>query len=161
MKYLFIIFVLFTVSCVEVEVEENPLLFFLEEMDNKYIHFEEKNMNGDSIKYEIVKYNPYNKYLLLNAMLSPNFWTNAPLFTGKAKKYLTFPSRGGRNFIANKLQADFPVHAKNRLINSFSVSYLLSYDNSHINNVTYKKLEEILSIGIIYDVTKLNVLLRE
>ncbi|WP_346862278.1 S41 family peptidase [uncultured Draconibacterium sp.] len=54
MKYLLTIFIFVsTISCVKVEVEENPLLFFWEEMDKKYVYFEEKKVDWDSIKIEI------------------------------------------------------------------------------------------------------------
>jgi C-terminal processing protease CtpA/Prc len=66
MKYLLTILIFVSIiSCVEVEIEENPLLFFWEEMDKKYVFFEEKQVNWDSIKTEIQFLNPNNKEELI------------------------------------------------------------------------------------------------
>jgi hypothetical protein len=61
-------------GCSQIEVEENPLLFFWEEMDEKYVYFEEKNINWDSIRDIALQYNYLDTTELIsgfNAMIKP------------------------------------------------------------------------------------------
>ncbi len=87
MRKLLLISFLFAVSCVDIEVEENPLLFFWEEMDKKYVFFEEKNVDWDSIKSEISVYNPANKKELVRGfenMIYPLNDGHVSVLTGEA-----------------------------------------------------------------------------
>ncbi len=99
-----------------------------------------------------------SSYHLLNAMLYPNYSNDLPLVSGISKEYWAFSSIGRRVYLSNKLRAEFPLYIKDRFINSFAVSYLFHYENSNIKDILYKKTEHVLSLGIIFDVTKLNVL---
>lgn len=61
-------------GCSQIEVEENPLLFFWEEMDKKYVYFEEKNINWDSIRDVALQYNYLDTTEMVsgfNAMIKP------------------------------------------------------------------------------------------
>jgi hypothetical protein len=67
MKHYFLfIFVLLFLSCAKVKIEENPLLFFWNEMDKKYVYFDEKHINWDSVKNTVHLYDPDNNSELLS-----------------------------------------------------------------------------------------------
>lgn len=62
MKYFLSIYLLYLISvgCTKIEVEENPLYFFWEEMDKKYVFFEEKRIDWDSVRSTLGGYDPKN-----------------------------------------------------------------------------------------------------
>ncbi|MDR1897296.1 MAG: hypothetical protein LBR10_10960 [Prevotellaceae bacterium] len=70
MKYCLFICGLLFISCSQIRIEENPLLFFWEEMDKKYVYFEEKQINWDSVKNTLHLYNPDNDSDLLSGFTS-------------------------------------------------------------------------------------------
>lgn len=83
MKKILPFIVIVLCGCTQIEVEENPLLFFWEEMDKKYVYFEEKNINWDSIRDIAVQYNYLDTTELklgFNAMIQPlkdrHVWVN-------------------------------------------------------------------------------------
>ncbi|MDA3879267.1 MAG: hypothetical protein PF436_02665 [Prolixibacteraceae bacterium] len=74
MKKLLPFIIIVMCGCSQIEVEENPLLFFWEEMDKKYVYFEEKNINWDSIRDIVLQYNYLDTTGLIsgfNAMIKP------------------------------------------------------------------------------------------
>ena len=60
MKYVLYIFILLSLSCAKIEVEDNPLYFFWEEMDRKYVFFEEKQIDWNSVRSTLHRYDPNN-----------------------------------------------------------------------------------------------------
>jgi len=74
MKYFLSIFILLFFSCTRIEVEDNPLYFFWEEMDKKYVFFEEKQIDWDSVRRTLHKYDPDIRSELVSgfsSMISP------------------------------------------------------------------------------------------
>ena len=96
--------------------------------------------------------------LLLNAMLYPHYGYDIPLVGESATNYLIFTSIDKRFWLSNKLQADFPLYLKGKFINSFSVSYITCYENAAINGITYMRLDHIFNLGLIFKISKLNVM---
>jgi hypothetical protein len=66
-KIILVISLLFHISCSRVDIEENPLLFFWNEMDRRYVFFEEKHINWDSVKNTLHLYNTNDDSELLYA----------------------------------------------------------------------------------------------
>lgn len=58
MKYFLLLIVLFLIACAKIEIEENPLYFFWNEMDRKYVYFNEKQVDWDSVRNTLHRYNP-------------------------------------------------------------------------------------------------------
>jgi hypothetical protein len=86
MKKFLPFFILVISGCTQIEVEENPLLFFWEEMDKKYVFFEEKNINWDSIRDIALQYNHLDTTELVNgfnAMIKPLKDRHVWVYNGK------------------------------------------------------------------------------
>ena len=58
------LFLLF--ACSKIDVEENPLLFFWEEMDRKYPYFDEKGVDWNKTRTELLSFNPDDNRSLLS-----------------------------------------------------------------------------------------------
>lgn len=136
MKYISIIFlVLSLVSCVEVEVEENPLLFFWEEMDKKYVFFDEKQVDWDSIKAEIQSLDPNNEEELIagfKKMIYPLNDRHVSVSFGE-DIYITTPSK--EEFFNYYLLTDLSRYGAERIIESDGFDCAQLY-----NKIVYVKL---------------------
>ena len=74
MKYFLFVLILMLFSCTPIVIEENPLYFFWEEMDKKYVFFEEKQIDWDSVRRTLYAYDPGIKADLVsgfNSMIMP------------------------------------------------------------------------------------------
>lgn len=103
MKYLvFICSLLVSISCTKIsEVEENPLLFFWQEMDKRYVYFDEKKLDWDSVRISLDSYNPGNSLELMSgfknlihAVNDEHVWvdTHYEIITPLLEDYYNFSS---------------------------------------------------------------------
>lgn len=98
MKYLsriiVLVLVILMIGCTKIEIEENPLLFFWEEMDKKYVYFDEKHIDWDSIRNVILQYNPGNEEEVwkgFEAMIYPLKDRHVCVYSDEMTVSLSFP----------------------------------------------------------------------
>lgn len=112
-----------------------------------------------SAKLKFNKFTVQNtsSFLLLNAMLYPNYAYDLPLPGTYVPNYFTLSSLKKRQCLTNKLKVEFPLYISGKLVNSFSVSYLFNYQNSSINDIAIRKYEHIFSLGFIFKIDKIDI----
>lgn len=98
-----------------------------------------------------------SSFFLINAMLYPNYAYDLPLPGTYAPNYFTLSSVKKRQHLTNKLNVEFPLYIADKLVNSFSFSYLFNYENSSINDIAIRKYEHIFSLGIIFKIGKIDI----
>lgn len=152
----FIIIVL--CGCSQIEVEENPLLFFWEEMDKKYVYFEEKNINWDSMRDIALQYNYLDTVELVsgfNAMIKPLKDRHVWVYDGNETMTYSFRYYNGMTFDLR------PYSESNLFVNRYIYISQLANDIVYICprsfNSYFPDLKEVLSSyrytnGIIIDV---------
>lgn len=126
---------------------------------NFFLNFGVSGGLSTSAQLKFEKFNIQNtsSFFLINAMLYPNYAYDLPLPGTYVPNYFTLSSVKRRQYLTNKLKAEFPLYISDKLVNSFSVSYLFNYENSSINDIAIRKYEHILSLGVIFKIGKIDV----
>ncbi|WP_346862279.1 hypothetical protein [uncultured Draconibacterium sp.] len=113
-----------------------------------------------SVNFRLKKVNIQNSSscLLINAMSLPNNSNDLPFSSNMITRYLTFSTINSTIHLNNELKIQFPLFYKNRLINSYSLSYTINYENFETKAVLYKNLSHIFTLGLIFTTQRMNIL---
>ena len=97
-------------------------------------------------------------YLLLTASLYPNYSGNSFVDGNNISHYFVLSSINERNYLANKFKIEFPLYIKGRLFSSFAFSYNMKYEYSTIKDNKYKRFSNIFGLGVIFKLSKLDII---
>lgn len=159
MRFSIFVLILILSSCTAIEVEENPLFFFWEEMDKKYVFFEDKQIDWDSVKRTLYTYDPGIKTDLVSgfsSMIIPlqdrHVWVN----TGET--YITYSPQ--HDFAIVNLKPYLPSKIEeNTIFSIVQLSEKIVYIEIRTFASSFIQLEEKLvnydySNGIIMDIRR-------
>lgn len=107
------------------------------------------------LKWKSIIIRNTTSYLLLGALLYPNYTGDSPFYNG-TKNYLTFATIDKRNFIENRLGIEFPLYIRGKFINNFSLYHDFKYEHSTLKDNIFTRFEHTFNMGVIFKIEKPN-----